>query len=378
MTHPSPQSAYIHIPFCARKCLYCDFTSYPGMESSFAHYVDALRCEIRRGTDRYPDSCISTIYLGGGTPVILPPEALSQILDEIRAFFTVDADAGITIESNPGMPVEYPYLRDAGSNRLSMGVQSFHDDELRLLGRIHSSNDAFSAYQSARDAGFSNISIDLMYGIPGQTMGSWMETLCRAVDLSPEHISLYSLTVEEGTPFHRMMERGDLHLPGDDIETDMYEAAIQTLTEHGYEQYEISSFAKPGFRCRHNITYWRNEPYFGFGAGAVSYLDGVRASNTTSVDDYIGRIQQDESPVDVSETLGERESMGETIFLGLRMCDGVDICAFERRYGIPIQEAFGEQIEMLSTKEMLIETDGFLRLTRRGLLFSNDVFAEFV
>ncbi|MHB1457285.1 MAG: radical SAM family heme chaperone HemW [Armatimonadota bacterium] len=378
MTHPSPQSAYIHIPFCARKCLYCDFTSYPGMESSFAHYVDALRCEIRRSADRYTDSCISTIYLGGGTPVILPPEALSQILDEIRDSSTVDADAEITIETNPGMSVDYPYLRDAGSNRLSMGVQSFHNDELRLLGRIHSSEDAVSAFQTARNAGFQNISIDLMYGIPGQTMASWMETLHRAVDLASEHISLYSLTIEEGTPFHRMMEQGDLHLPGDDIETDMYEAAIRKLTECGYEQYEISSFAKPGFRCRHNITYWWNEPYFGFGAGASSYLRGVRASNTVMVDDYISRVRYGESPIDASEALSERESMGETIFLGLRMCDGVDTSAFERRYGMSIHEAFGEQIEMLSTKGMLIEADGFLRLPRRGLLFSNDVFAEFV
>ena len=310
--------------------------------------------------------------------MILPSDTLAQIMDEIRVSFTVDADAEITIESNPGMPVDYRFLQGARFNRLSMGVQSFHDDELRLLGRIHSSDDAISAFRSARDAGFQNISIDLMYGIPGQTIHSWMETLRRAVDLAPEHISLYSLTVEEGTPFHRMSEQGALHLPGDDIETDMYEAAIQTLTEHGYEQYEISSFAKPGFRCRHNITYWRNEPYFGFGAGAASYLDGVRASNTASVDNYIKRVQQDESPVDVSEALGERESMGETIFLGLRMRDGVDISAFERRYSISIYKAYGEQIEMLTAREMLVECEGFLRLTRKGLLFSNDVFAEFV
>lgn len=378
MIHPPPRSIYIHIPFCARKCLYCDFTSYPGMESLFADYVDALRHEIRQDADRYSGNRISTIYLGGGTPVILPPDALSGILDEIHESFTMEKDAEITIETNPGMPVDYRRLWDAGFNRLSMGVQSFHDDELSLLGRIHSSDDAICAYESARNAGFSNISIDLMYGTPGQTIASWMKTLHQAVGLSPEHISLYSLTVEEGTPFHRMMEQGNLLLPGDNIETDMYEAAIQTLTESGFEQYEISSFAKPGFRCRHNITYWRNEPYFGFGTGATSYLDGVRASNTASVDDYIRRVRRGESSIDTSEALGERESMGETVFLGLRMSDGVDICAFERRYGTSIYEVFGEQIEMLSTKEMLTECKGFLHLTRRGLLFSNDVFAEFV
>ena len=317
-------AAYIHIPFCVRKCLYCDFSSHAGMEHLFAPYVEALKTEIRREAERFPDARISTIYFGGGTPNILAPEQLAGILDEIRRSLQVADDAEISIEANPGVgervgewesgregewgrgrvgelphspilpfprsspcppclsgspPIRNPKseIRNA-FNRLSLGVQSFHDDELRLLGRIHTADEAVRAFHDAREAGFENISIDLMYGIPGQMLESWRATLDKALDLAPEHISLYSLTVEEGTPFHAMQVEGRLTLPGDEIEADMYEEAIRALTSAGFEHYEVSNFARPGFRCRHNITYWHNEPYFGFGAGATGYLPELRST----------------------------------------------------------------------------------------------------
>ena len=366
-THSPMQSAsvYIHIPFCVRKCLYCDFTSYPGKEGLFEEYVEALRAEIRLAAARFPNVRVPTVYFGGGTPNVLSPDQLTSILDEIRQSFDVSADAEITIESNPGLPI----IRD-GFNRLSLGVQSFHDNELQALGRIHTAEEATQAFCAAE---FSNISIDLMYGIPGQTPDSWRHTLDKALDLGPKHISLYSLTIEEGTPYWDMCQSGRLELPDNDIEADMYELAIEVLTRAGYEHYEISNFTKPGFQCRHNITYWRNESYFGFGVGATAYLDGCRATNVRSVEAYIAG-----SSVESEECLAGKAAMGETMFLGLRMLRGVDVNAFGRRYGMTPQEAFPEEIADLLGRGLIEAAPDAIRLTHRGLLLANDVFAEFV
>ena len=379
-------SIYIHIPFCVRKCLYCDFTSYPGKEGLFGDYVQALRAEIRQVGARFPDARAPTIYFGGGTPNVLSQEQLSSILSEITQSFDVFTGAEISIESNPGLPV----VRN-GLNRLSLGVQSFWDDELCSLGRIHTAEEAIQAVHDAREAGLKNISIDLMYGIPGQTLESWRQTLKTALDRLPEHVSLYSLAVEEGTPFHAMQVQGALSLPGDDAEADVYELAIETLTNAGYEHYEISNFARPGFECRHNITYWENRPYFGFGAGASSYLPEeqphsslithhayVRSTNTRSVEEYILRLNSGETAVESQECLTGKESMGETMFLGLRMLRGADVNAFRQRYGLSPQEAFPEEIASLKERGLLEEAGCFIRLTRRGLLLANDVFTEFV
>jgi oxygen-independent coproporphyrinogen-3 oxidase len=343
------------------------------MEGLFEPYVEALKAEIRLSADRFPDARISTVYFGGGTPTVLAPEQLSSILGQINQSFPVDADAEITIEANP-----VARLSPRRFNRLSLGVQSLHDEELRLLGRIHTADEAVRAFREARGAGFRNISIDLMYGIPGQTLESWREILNKALELNPEHVSLYSLTVEEGTPFYKMHQAGELTLPGEDAEADMYEEAIRILTSAGFVHYEISNFAKPGFECRHNMTYWRNEPYFGFGAGASSYLEGVRAANVRDVEEYIHRIKNRESPVESQESLTGRSAMGETIFLGLRMLAGVDEESFARRYGLLLQEAFPAEVESLLKRGLIERRDGFIRLTHTGLLFANDVFAEFV
>lgn len=406
-------SVYIHIPFCVRKCLYCDFNSYAGKEALFESYVEALRAEIRLGAAQYPDAGISTVYFGGGTPTVLPPERLADIVNEVRESFHVAPDAEITIEANPGgsavggcqpsaigrfrkragLPLP-PFRGEAGRgvgtirtpqsalrnlfNRLSLGIQSLCDDELRLLGRPHTSEEAVRAFSDARRAGFQNISLDLMYGIPGQTLESWRRTLDGVLQLGPEHVSLYSLTVEEGTPFFAMRAAGQLSPPDEDAEADMYEEAIRTLTAAGFEHYEISNFAKPGFECRHNIIYWRNQPYFGFGAGATSYLEGVRATHVPTVEEYIRRIQAGKDTTAAEECLAGRAAMGETMFLGLRMLRGVDERVFSERYGAAPQTVFHEEIEELVSRGLLESENGSLRLTHTGLLFADNVFAQFV
>jgi len=371
-------SLYVHIPFCVRKCLYCDFASYEGMESLFEPYVRALRTQIYRAAEHFTETRIPTIYFGGGTPNVLPPDLLASILDDIRRCFRVDADAEVSIEANPGViSHQLSVISETGFNRLSLGVQSLHDDELRQLGRVHTADEAISAFHEAREAGFENISVDLMYGIPGQTPESWRVTLGRVIDLGTEHVSLYSLTVEEGTPFHRMQCEGKLALPGNDIEADMYEDAIGTLTAAGFVHYEISNFARPGFECRHNITYWRNEPYLGFGAAATSYIGGTRATSVADVEEYIRRVGAHESAAATEERLTGRKAMGETMFLGLRMLRGIPEVNRQGAKNAK-EEVFGPEIERLVERGLLERTDGFLRLTHRGLFLANDVFAEFV
>ncbi|HEY3297988.1 MAG TPA: radical SAM family heme chaperone HemW [Armatimonadota bacterium] len=381
----SAESIYVHIPFCVSKCLYCDFTSYPGKDHLIGEYVEALKSEIRLYASRFPGTHISTVYFGGGTPNVLKPEQLGEILDELKGSFEFDAGAEISTEANPGISGGadegvYPFrlLRDSGFNRLSLGIQSFNDDELRLLGRAHNSAQAVQGFRSARESGFDNISIDLMYGIPVQSLDSWRKTLDDALALDSEHISLYSLTVEEGTPFSAMQGAGKLELPGDDLEADMYEEAILRLTAGGYTHYEISNFAKPGRECRHNMTYWRNEGYFGFGAGAVSYLDGVRTANISQIEEYIEKVKSGETPAASSESLAARESMGETMFLGLRTMKGIDCRVFENRYGISPDGVFGTKLAAMVSRGLVERTHGFIRLTERGLMLANEVFAEFV
>lgn len=370
---------YVHIPFCIRKCAYCDFTSYPGMEHLFAEYVEALKGEIRAVGSRHSDVGVSTIYFGGGTPNILASGQLADVLNEIHRQFSVAADAEISTEANPGVLVSRAgFDLSTGFNRLSLGFQSLHDDELAILGRMHTAADAIQAFEVARSNGFANISVDLMYGIPKQSRASWRQTLENVLALGPEHISLYSLTVEEGTPFYEMCHAGRLELPGDDLEADMYEDAISTLTAAGYVHYEISNFAKPGYECLHNITYWRNESYFGFGAGAVSYLDGVRTANTSELDAYIASIKSGVSPVVSNEELVGVASMGETVFLGLRMLRGVDLDAFAQRYGVRAENVFADQIGNLVKRGLVEIVGGFLRLTDTGLFLGNEAFAEFV
>jgi oxygen-independent coproporphyrinogen-3 oxidase len=326
-----PTAAYIHIPFCKSKCFYCDFNSYPGQEGLRAEFVDALVKEINAAIDS--KNPLETVYFGGGTPTLLSAEHLLRILEAIRAKFGISPDAEVTIEANPGTvtPETLAALRNGGFNRLRIGVQSFDDQTLQILGRIHSAKEAQRAFLEARKANYGNISIDLMYALPDQTISNWESTLQKALELSPEHISLYELSIEEGTHFGNLRSRCMIQLPDEDLQLEMYQMAIDRLTSAGFEHYEVSNFARPGRRSRHNQVYWRNEPYYGFGAGATGYVQGIRYTNTATPRDYIDQVNASGRAVATEESLTGRESMGETIMLGLRMLDGVDTFAFEHR-----------------------------------------------
>lgn len=373
----SPRAAYIHIPFCRAKCFYCDFNSYPGQESMFDGYVAALTREIRSATGG--EEGLTSVYFGGGTPTSLPTGGLVGILRALSEHIGISEDAEVTIEANPGTvdAAILGELKRGGFNRLSIGVQSFSDAILERLGRIHTADEARTAYRLAREAGFENISIDLMYSLPDQSLDDWKSTLAAAIDLRPEHISLYELTVEEGTHFGNLLSRCLITLPDEDMQIGMYRAAIDSLTAQGYEHYEISNFALPGRRSRHNQVYWRNDPYYGFGAGAAAYVDGVRRTNIAQPVEYIEAMKSG-SAVATTETVSVRQSMGETIMLGLRMLDGVDTIAFEERYGVEITEAYPSEIADLTQRGLIELCGGRMRLTADGLLVANEAAVEFV
>lgn len=373
---------YIHIPFCAVRCHYCDFNTYAGLEKYFEPYADAVREEIRQAAGEYGRLPIQTIFIGGGTPTVLPPGQLGGILAACREHFAVAPDAEITSEANPGTvdQAHFTALRALGVNRLSMGVQSFDEAELKWLGRIHSAGEAEQAFDAARAAGFTNINLDFIFGLPGQAPGAWARTLERAVGLGPEHLSLYSLTVEAGTPLADSVRRGRVPAPDDDLAADLYLASQDLLAAHGYAQYEISNWAKDAsHQCRHNLVYWRDEAYLGFGAGAHSYARDRRWWNVRPVPQYIQRINAGMLAVSGQETVGRRLEMGETMMLGLRLVlEGVGESGFRARFGVSLDEAFGEELAALTARGLIERLPARVRLTAEGRLLGNRVFAEFL
>ena len=379
---PIPQALYIHIPFCAVRCHYCDFNTYAGLEKYFEPYADAVREEIRQAAGEYGRLPIQTIFIGGGTPTVLPPGQLGGILAACREHFAVAPDAEITSEANPGTvdQAHFTALRALGVNRLSMGVQSFDEAELKWLGRIHSAGEAEQAFDAARAAGFTNINLDFIFGLPGQAPGAWARTLERAVGLGPEHLSLYSLTVEAGTPLADSVRRGRVPAPDDDLAADLYLASQDLLAAHGYAQYEISNWAKDAsHQCRHNLVYWRDEAYLGFGAGAHSYARDRRWWNVRPVPQYIQRINAGMLAVSGQETVGRRLEMGETMMLGLRLVlEGVGESGFRARFGVSLDEAFGEELAAVTARGLIERLPARVRLTAEGRLLGNRVFAEFL
>jgi oxygen-independent coproporphyrinogen III oxidase len=379
---------YVHIPFCVKKCGYCDFTSYGDKFQFVHHYLDALEQEIafyaQRGVfTRYTPA---TFYVGGGTPSLLS-EGLVHLIAAHRHVLHWDALAETTIEVNPGAVTadQLRALRRVGFNRLSIGIQSFQAAELRALDRIHSPDEAVACFRQARAAGFQNINLDLMFGIPDSTLPSWEASLRHALALEPEHIAIYNLTIEAGTPFEARQQRGQLRLPDEDAQVAMYELGLRCLAEAGYEHYEISNFARPGRRSQHNQIYWRNAEYLGLGAAAHSYLEGRRYWNTPDVVTYIvnsmaAGAESASSPATISgeERLDGRGRMGETIMLGLRMREGVNLDAFAARFGMRLEHAYANALEALRQDELLEIADGHLRLSQRGLYVANTVFQEFL
>jgi len=381
------QGLYLHIPFCVAKCRYCDFTSYPQCSNEAKEkYLQALLQEaglyagLLRGSVPSGELLLDSLYFGGGTPTCLTGGQLFFLLKTLREIFPVRSDAEITVEGNPGtLDVEkLVMLCQAGFNRLSLGVQSFNDRELAVLGRIHTADEAVQAYRLAREAGFANISLDLMYGLPRQELEQWRASLSQALALKPEHISLYQLKIEEGTPFHQQLLEGNLQEFPDDQAAIFYEEAIQTLTEAGYHHYEISNFALPGRESRHNQLYWRNKEYLGLGVGAAGYLQGVRYNNETELAAYQAKLAQGLLPRADSEIIDKDLQIAEAIFLGLRLLEGIDKKEFFLHYGVKFEERFGKTITKLKSAGLLQEDERSIFLTKQGRNLANLVFIEFL
>jgi len=393
----APVSIYVHIPFCERRCLYCDFVTEAGKSHLIPDYLAVLACEVEELAQGFPASTsIHTIYLGGGTPSLLPAIGIKAVLENIRRFFPVREDAEITLEMNPGTvkPAYLENLNQIGVNRLSIGLQSTIDQELQTLGRIHNYAQFLDTFNTAKEIGLDNISADLIYGIPGQSLQSWEDSLQKLLDLQPSHASLYSLTIEKGSPFAKMVEEGRLIEPESDLLADMYERASEILDKTGFAQYEISNWAvhKPDGSIkssRHNLQYWRNLPYLGIGTGAHGCMNGIRTANTTSIEEYIRRsktLSNNIFPRSFATTewhsIGKYEQMQDSMMLGLRLTEeGVSACDFFARFGKELREIFGQQIDLLVNQGLLEELGDdrkTIRLTRRGRLLGNQVFLNFV
>ena len=374
-------SLYLHIPFCHTRCHYCDFNTYAGILPLREPYVRALLTEIKlagKAVQLAPDlpRRSRTIFFGGGTPSMLSVSQISRLLNACFQAFSVDKDAEITLEANPGTlsQEQLEGLRTAGINRLSMGAQSFDADLLNTLGRIHSPAEITQAVQYARAAGFTSINLDFMFGLPNQTMQHWRDTLERALDLHPDHFSLYSLIIEEGTPFHTWTAEGRI-TPGDeDLCADMYEYADELLQKAGYINYEISNWSLPGHHSRHNLTYWQNLPYIGMGAGAYSSFANSRFSNERDPLAYIKQLKTGHLPEVEREVIEPEQAMAETAFLALRTAIGLHLPTFEQRFAQPFAQFVGNRLRIVEEAGLLEQENGWLRLSQRGRLLGNEVF----
>lgn len=371
-------SLYVHIPFCHRKCGYCDFNSYAMGGAIVEAFVSALHTEIAQTP--YAGLCAHTVFFGGGTPTFLDEKSLADILEHLARRFRITQDAEITLEANPGSvrPDQLIALRKAGFNRISFGVQSFHADELQRMDRIHSPEDVLRSVEWARTAGFQNLNLDLIFALPEQTLERWAQNLECAIALEPEHLSLYALMLEPNTRFYHLYQKGQLRLPEEDLQVAMYRMAQQQTARAGYLQYEISNYAKPGYECQHNLTYWRNEPYLGFGPGAVSYMEGVRWTNIKHPREYVRRLQRGEPLVLESESLTGWEQVGETLMLGLRTLAGVDFAEMEGRFGLPVSAHYAQTIATLCERGWLAQNGTRIQLTQEGLLWHSEVAVAFL
>ncbi len=380
---------YLHIPFCQEKCRYCDFLSAPAQEEVKESYIKALHEEIRQKSKAYEHYSVPSVFIGGGTPSVFDGAAIARLMESLYTFFSVEKNAEITIECNPGTlnREKAAHYRQAGVNRISLGLQSARDEELKLLGRIHTFEAFLKNYDAVRSAGFDNVNLDLMFGLPMQKRSHWEYTLKQAAALAPEHISAYSLIIEEGTPFFQQFEedclrrdRGEApyYLPDEDTERGMYEYTKEFLKDQGYHHYEISNFAKPGRQSHHNRIYWQAEEYLGLGLGAHSFWNGERFHNPYGLEEYMQaggipeRLEQDR------EKISEQDALAEFMFLGLRLTEGVAFAAFRERFGREMKDVYGSRIDKLTRQGLLAADGAGIRLTRRGIDVSNVVFGEFL
>lgn len=382
---------YIHIPFCRQKCFYCDFPSFAGKERMIGPYLEALEQEMGQVRQRLWDRgeavfgsdgklAPGTIYIGGGTPTVLETVALPDVFYLLQKHIDVEHAGEITIEANPGTVdgEKLRLLHGCGINRLSLGVQSFDDGCLKAIGRIHSGQEAAEAVAEAQDAGFANISVDLMYGLPGQDMNMLRESVETALSLGVQHISIYGLQLEEGTVFDKLHQQGKLVLPSDELTEEMYDYITAFLPEQGYYRYEISNFALPGYESRHNLSYWQDVPYLGFGSGAHSYWGDCRYQNSARIEVYMEEVFQGRAMCHVEEKVTEKAHIEEFCFLALRTAAGISVRRFAAVFGRDVHELYGEQIRRLVEKGLLLEDRERLCLSPLGMKYGNQVFAEFL
>lgn len=420
-------SIYIHIPFCVKKCQYCDFLSAPADSRAQKVYLRALKQEIREQAARYREYEVQTVFIGGGTPTAVPCENLCEVLKTVFSFYRMNPHAEISMEANPGTVTKEALLsyRKAGINRISIGLQSADDVELKLLGRIHTYRDFQQTYRWAQEAGFTNINLDIMSALPGQSVENYKKTLETVLSLKPQHISAYSLIVEEGTPFYekygqeseKLQATGEKQpdLPSEEEEREMYALTEKLLAAAGYHRYEISNYALPGRECRHNLVYWKRGNYVGFGLGAASMVENVRFENIREMQEYLAEYagmpdaepvfaevaqrdaqvlpneqesslredthSEDEQELSIRENvhpLSPQEQMEETMFLGLRLTEGVSKAEFHRQFGVSMEQIYGEVIRKNTDKGLLIDEAGYVCLTREGMDLSNYVMAQFL
>ncbi|AWC29872.1 radical SAM family heme chaperone HemW [Bacillus cytotoxicus] len=375
------QAAYIHIPFCQHICHYCDFNKVFIERQPVDQYLEYLEKEIVNTVQKAPFKQMKTIFVGGGTPTALNMKQTKKLLDIInRRLRPFAPNCEVTFEANPGdLPKEkLNLLLEGGVNRISFGVQTFRDELLKKIGRKHTREDAFVAIREAQEVGFTNINIDLIYALPGQTIEDVKETLNIAFTLGVQHFSAYSLIVEPKTVFYNLMNKGKLRLPGEEHEAKMYEMVMDEMEKHGYHQYEISNFAKEGHESRHNLTYWNNEAYYGFGAGAHSYINGERIQNVGPLKQYFAKIDETGFPYLDVHQVTEKERMEEELFLGLRKTKGVLKKAFQQKFGVKMEDVFANQLAHNKAHGLLEEKDGHVCLTRTGKLLGNEVFQSFL
>lgn len=362
---------YIHIPFCIKKCAYCDFVSFPNCEEYHEKYIDELISEMKQ----YKGESVDSVFIGGGTPTILNENQLEKLLCAVNDTFAIDKTCEFSIEANPKTLTENKLLvmKNGGINRLSIGVQSFNDDELKVLGRIHTSEDAYNTVCMAKKMGFDNINIDLMSALPDQTEEKLMNSLKKAVELSPTHISCYSLIIEDGTLLEKKYSKGEIILPDENADRKMYSMVCKFLAENGYNQYEISNFAKNGYECRHNIKYWECREYIGLGVAAHSYMNGKRFYNTNDLDTYLsGKYKCDETE------LSAKDMIEEFMIMGFRMKNGVSKEEFKKRFSREITEVYGDILKKYTESGFIIDEGGRYYLSTKGIDVSNSILCDFI
>lgn len=371
---------YIHIPFCVTKCKYCDFNSFKIDLNEKIKYLNYLGEEMKLYKEEIKNREIDSVFVGGGTPSILNENEINILFEKIKENFNIKSNAEITMECNPGTLTlnKLKVMKKSGVNRLSIGLQAVQNHHLKYIGRIHNFEEFEKNYHDAKQMGFDNINIDLMYALPNQSREDWMESLEKVVKLNPTHISAYSLILEENTELFKMYERDEFNLLDENTDIEMYEYTIDYLKSHGYNQYEISNYAKDNFECKHNVLYWKCEEYVGIGASASGYFNGIRYNNICELDNYEKMILEGEKPIEWEEKLSIKDEIEESIFLGLRMNEGIQISDFKEKYNFDFEKEYKNEIEKLSKMELIEIDNNLMKLTQKGREISNSVFVEFI